>query len=477
MQQKDPPVKKWGVVITVMLGLCIVIMDFNVVTVALPAMMDSFKVSTERIKLVVESYGLSYAIFTLTGAWLRERIGIRRTFNTGLLIFIAASVMCGISWDLPSNLVFRVLQGAGGGIMAPTGFTALSESFPRHERGKAFGVMGSVIVFAPSIAPTLGGYLVEFINWRYIFYINIPLGAITFVMTLLTIRDTRPLRPVRFDWWGFIGMSIFLVTALAAFNKGRELGWGSPAIITLFVLALGGMALYLIVDSRIPNPIMSLELFKNRAFSLLAILHTMRCFVLFGRIVLMPLLFQTVLGFPPFMTGMLLMPGALSAGLTMPAIGPLVDRYGPRWFIIMGCVIQAAACFMYWNIGPEFSKAQIVAPIIIFGFGSGMCATPITSTSMNVVRRYQIGLVSIVHTVILQVASAFGAAVCGVLVFMRAAHHQAALGADAALLQGYRDVFILIGVVIALCIIPALGIWNIGVFTKPECSKSKAQPI
>ena len=156
--------QKWLVLSTVMLGLFMAVLDMSIVNVALPHMTTAFSTNTDRIRWVVEAYAIAYATFTLTTSWLRERVGIKFSFIIGLVVFTAASIFCGVSWSVESMILFRVLQGIGGGLMMPTRFTLISESFPPHQRGTAFGIFGIVIVFAPSLGPTLGGYIVDYIK-------------------------------------------------------------------------------------------------------------------------------------------------------------------------------------------------------------------------------------------------------------------------------------------------------------------------
>jgi len=450
------------VLATVMCGLFMVVMDFNIVTVALPAMMHAFHTSEEHIKLVVESYALSYAIFTLTGSWIRERIGIKNTFVGGLLLFTFSSLMCGLSWSLPSMIFFRIIKAVGGGIMMPTGFTMMSESFPPNERGKAFGIFGTVIVFAPSIGPTLGGYLVDYWHWSYVFFINIPVGAAVFFLASRVMRDTRPLQPSRFDLAGFLSLAGSLAALLIALNIVRDRGWTDPFIVGLFTAAIAAFLIFLSAASRAAHPIIELRLFRIFHFSILSVLNFLRSFTLFARIVLVPLLFQNVLGLSAFHTGLLVMPNAIAAGVTMPAIGPFIDRFGPRWFIVWGFIIQAAGSFMFYNIGLATPVWYIVASMIIFGIGSGMLGTPVTSASMNVVPKRYIGQVSIILTVVMQVGQAFGVAVFGTMAVMRAAAYaHGAPISQLARLAGYQEAFIAMGVLSLISLIPALGTFGI----------------
>jgi DHA2 family multidrug resistance protein len=504
---------KWAVLVTVMVGVFMAIIDGSIVNVALPHMATTFATNTDRIRWVVEAYAMSYAIATLTMTWLRERVGIKVTFISGLVLFTASSALCAISWDLGSMVAFRIIQGIGGGVMLPAGFTLITESFPPHQRGTAFGFFGIVIVFAPTVGPTLGGYLTDSVGWPYIFYINIPVGILTFLLSTITLAETKKLRPISFDFWGFIGLAAFLACLLTVLTNGQREGWNSDYSLSLFGFSLLGLLLFLLVSPRRKSPIFDLKLFRNFHFSMIAILNLSRASAMFGRIFLLPLFFQNMLGYSATTTGFLLAPGALVSGIVAPITGPLVDRYGPKFFIFAGLIITAVANFMYYKLDVRTSYVDILIPTVIFGFGMGMLNTPITATAMNVVRREQISQVSTVLSVIMQVGGAFGVALLGTAMNNRAAFHQAvyaenvsayshttqsalegiqhasqSLGAPSfqasaqapvflgkivaehATTAGYQDAFILTGIITLLAVIPALGLLNVKSPKRPDAT-------
>ena len=417
--------QKWAVLFTVMIGIFMAVLDNSIVNVALSHMMTSFATNTDRIRWTVEAYAISYAIFTLTMTWVRERIGIRATFMVGLTVFTIASALCGVAWDLESMIGFRILQGLGGGLMMPTGFTLITESFPPHQRGSAFGVFGIVIVFAPSLGPTLGGYLVDTIGWRYIFYINVPIGIFAAFMTMAIVRETKKLEPHPFDFWGFAGLATCLGCLLTALTDGQSDGWNSDYIISLFALSAVGLVVFFISYSKAKKPILNIAIFKNFYFSVIALLNVARAMALFGGLFLLPLFFQNIIGYSATTTGMLLSPTALVSGLVMPLTGHMVDRYGPRYFIFSGLSLMAVANFMYSRLDAVTPYTVILVPIVIAGLGSGLLNTPITATAMNVVRREYISQVSTVLSVIMQVGGAFGVAFLGTIMNNKAAFHQA----------------------------------------------------
>ncbi|MFA6448933.1 MAG: DHA2 family efflux MFS transporter permease subunit, partial [bacterium] len=436
-------------------------------------------------------------------------------FISGLLLFTAASILCGISWTVESMIFFRILQGIGGGIMMPTGFTLITETFPPQQRGAAFGVFGIVIVFAPSLGPTLGGYLVDFVNWRYIFYINVPVGIVTFFMALAYIKENKKLVPIVFDFFGFIGLATFLGCLLYALTNGQTDGWNSDTILSCFGIAAAGFIFFLIVSPRAKNPILNIGLFSNFHFSILSILNLARSVALFGRMYLLPLFFQNLIGYSARTTGILLAPGALISGITMPITGPLVDKYGPRFFIFSGLVIMGISTYMYHDIDVTTPYATLLFPIMLFGVGAGLLNTPISAAAMNVVKREQIGQVSTVLSVIMQIGGAFGVAMIGTMMNDRAAFHQAvyserilpynyatetalngvkALGqrigespyladlqatpiinmlvSKQAAIAAYQDTFIYTAMVCFIALIPALGLLNLKM---PHQQKGKSE--
>ncbi len=497
-----PPRKyRWTVLAITMIGLFMAVLDGNIVNVALAHMMSSYSTNTDRIRWVVESYAISYAIFTLVTSWLREKTGIKYTIVSGLVIFTVSSALCGMAWSVESMIFFRILQGLGGGIMMPAGFTLITESFPPQQRGAAFGVFGIVIVFAPSVGPTLGGWLVDYMHWRYVFYINLPIGVLTIVLSMAIMKELKKLEPRPFDFWGFVGLSLFLGCLLVALTEGQAKGWNSDFILSLFGISAVGFALFIAVDLRAKYPIIDLTIFSNFYFSMLAILNLMRSVALFGRIFLLPLFFQNLIGYSATTTGLLLSPGAIIAGFVMPLTGPLVDRYGPRLFLYIGFPLFALSNFLYYNLDVATPYSQILWPMFIYGIGGGLLNSPITTGAMNAVRRDQIGQVSTILSVLMQVGGAFGIATLGTLVNSRAAFHQAVYaeaitagsqtyqsalaGAQAlgmrigesqtlsamqapaiinayitkqSIIAGYQDAFVYTGIVCMLALIPALGL-------------------
>lgn len=423
---EEYPSYRWLALLVVMVGTFMVVLDNSIVNVALPHMMAAFGTNVDRIKWVVTIYMISFAISTLVSHWLRQLFGLKVLFILSMGLFTFSSALCGLAWNTDTMVIFRAMQGIGGGIMFPTGTTMITEIFMPQERGKAFGVYGIVIVFAPTVGPTLGGYLVDYINWRYIFYINVPVGVLGMIAAVAILqRERGTTRLPRFDFLGFLSLSFCLIGLLVALSDGQREGWNSDYILTCFGISTLGLIIFIIVDLSVKYPIFHLELFRNANFSILSLLNLSRAVGLFGRIFLLPLFLQRLMGYSATTTGFLLAPGALISGITAPITGRLSDRFGSKGFIVLGFMLLGISQYLYRDLSVDSNYSYIFWPQILFGFGMGSLTAPLISTAMNVVRKDQVGMVSITVSVLFQIGGAFGVAFLGTLLDRKQAFHYA----------------------------------------------------
>jgi DHA2 family multidrug resistance protein len=412
---QDNPSYKWWVTGVVMTGLFMPVIDTNIVNVGLPHMMAAFAVGVDQIKWVVTAYGMAFAIFTMLSHYLRTVIGIKPLYLASAALFTVTSMLCGLAWNNESMVFFRVLQAIGGGLMLPSGMTMITEAFPPEERGKAFGVFGIVIILAPTLGPTLGGYLVDEVGWRYIFYINLPIGILTLALGTMIIRDGGEERRMPLDLLGFLSISVSLVFLLLALSDGQREGWTSDYILGCFVISGLGMVVFILVDSLVRHPLIDLSLFFNRTFVLISILSFIRAAGLFGRVFLLPLFMQRAMGYTAMDAGWLIAPGAALAGVGMPVVGRLSDRFGPKYFILAGFLLLTWSQLLYNDLTVDTPYWHLLWPHLVFGVAMSCLQAPIMSTSMNVVRRDQIGMVSSLQGVIMQLGGALGVAFLGTM--------------------------------------------------------------
>lgn len=399
---------KWRAIGIVMIGTFMAILDSSIVNVAIPHMMASFGTDLEKMKWVATAYMIAYGVIVLTTDFLGSRFGQERVYVAALGLFTIGSFLCGQAWDINSMIAFRAFQAVGGGLMLPTGMTIITKAFKPEERGTAFGVFGMVILLAPVLGPTLGGYLVDQIGWPSIFLINIPVGIAAFPWALASLHFSPMGKSRPFDWLGFFGLGTALTALLIALSQGERWGWNSEPIVTCFVLSALGFFIFIVADLYAEYPIIDLSLFSNLAFSLICIMSFLRSISLFGRTLFLSLFLQTIMGYSATSAGLYLIPGAIVAGICTPIFGKLTDRFGSKPLIIPGFIITGWSLWLYHDLSPESPYSHIFWPMILFGVGMAALSSPMMSSAMNVVHPRQIGMVSILQTVIMQIGGAYG---------------------------------------------------------------------
>lgn len=416
---------KWEVLSIAILGTFMAILDSSIVNVALPHLMVTFSANLEQIEWVSTGYMLAFAILMPVTTWLRDAIGLRNAFALALLCFTAGSALCGLAWNLDSLIFFRVIQAIGGGAIMPTGLTMVSEVFPPHQRGMALGVWGAGATVAPALGPTIGGYLLDYVDWRAIFYINVPIGAIVIAMTMVIVKASTGHRgSYKFDFFGFFFLSIALAGMLIGVTQGEREGWTSAYILSLFAVSYFSFFTFLITESVVKHPIISLQIFKIRNFSITCVLGAARSIALFSSVFLMPLFLQRLLGYSAFDTGLLLMPSALSVAIAMPLAGKLTDHIGPKAPYVIGGLITAYSFYIYSELSLNSTYGFMLYGLILRGAGMGFLMAPITVAAMNSVPQKMMSLASGLLNLIMQVSAAFGIAVFGSFLTRRQMFHQ-----------------------------------------------------
>jgi DHA2 family multidrug resistance protein len=415
---------KWAVLGVVVLGSFMAILDNNIVNVALPKMMANFGATVDQIEWVVTGYMIAFAISMPLTAWLREVSGLKKVFIACLALFCFGSALCGLAWGKDSLIAFRVIQAIGGGAMTPTGLTLVSEAFPPQERGMAMGIWSIGAMVAPAAGPFMGGYLVDEVSWRAIFYINLPVGATAILAALLILpADRAPSRLRGFDPVGFISFSAFLAFFLIALAQGQREGWNSDYIISCFTLSIIGLAVFLVSGFLVKEPIIDLSVFASRNFLMASIINCLRAVAIFGAMFLLPLFLQNILDYKALHTGIILAPTAISVAIVSPFSGMVSDRIGPRIPLFLGTVLVAFSLYQYKELSLDSDYWFLFWPQVIRGVGMGMLNAPLMSTALNAVRREQASIASSLLTVTMQIGGAIGVALLGATVERRQFFH------------------------------------------------------
>ena len=344
----EPQVNPWIIAVSVMLATFMEVLDTTVVNVSLPHIAGSMSATVEEVTWALTSYLVANAIILPITGWLAGQLGRKRLLIWAVTGFTSASFLCGLAPNLTMLITFRLLQGASGGALQPLSQAVMLEAFPPHERGKAMAFWGLGIVVAPMLGPVLGGWLTDSYSWRWVFYINIPVGVLAIIMTRLFIFDPPYLRKPRVgvDTWG-IGLLVVGLGALQiVLDQGQEKDWfASNWIVALTILGAAGLAAFVWRELRAANPVVNLRVFKIRTYSAGVFLMTMLGFVLYGSMVLLPVFLQTLLGYPALAAGIAMAPRGMGSFLMMPMVGVIIPRFDPRKLLALGLMGASLTLF------------------------------------------------------------------------------------------------------------------------------------
>jgi DHA2 family multidrug resistance protein len=399
----------WLIAMTVMLSVFMEVLDTSVANVALPHIAGNLSASVEESTWVLTSYLVSNAIVLPLTGWFSTVFGRKHFYMVCVALFTATSLLCGLAPSLGWLVVFRVLQGAGGGAMVPISQAILMESFPRSKRGMAMAVFGMGVIVAPIIGPTLGGWITDNYTWRWIFFINIPVGVVSLLLTSLLLSDPpylirKSLRGLRIDYIGLGLLSVGLGFLQVVLDKGQLEDWfGSNFIIGCSVVAVIGLVGALIWELRDPDPVVDLRMLKDRNLFLGTLTMFMLGFVLYGSTVLLPILLQTLLGYTAVLSGLVLSPGGLVVLFMMPLVGLLISRFEARWLAIFGLSVTAFSLFQmaHFNLQLDFRTAVLTR--MIQGVGMAFLFVPINTAAFAFIAKermnYATGLINLARNI------------------------------------------------------------------------------
>ena len=346
-----PAINPWIIAITVTLATFMEVLDTSIANVALPHIAGSLSAGQDESTWVLTSYLVSNAIVLPLSGWLSSIMGRKNFYMSCVALFTISSFLCGLAPNLATLIICRVLQGAGGGGLQPSEQAILADTFAPAKRGMAFAVYGIAVVTAPAIGPTLGGWITDNFTWRWIFFINIPVGLISLLLTSRLIQDPpyfrrRELSETKIDYIGLGFVALGLGALQIVLDKGQRDDWfESHFILILSLIATASLIFVIFWEWRQKDPIIDLHLFRDRTFGISNILMFMLGFALLGSTLLLPLFMQTLLGYSAEQAGLALMPGGFTIMLLLPLVGFLLSRYSPRWLLVFGLMVLFASLF------------------------------------------------------------------------------------------------------------------------------------
>jgi len=389
-----PEVNRWLVAISVMAGTFMVVLDTTVVNVSLPHIAGSLSSTVEESTWALTTYLAANAVILPITGWLANTLGRKRLLIGSVAGFTAASFMCGLSPSLAVLIVWRVIQGLTGGVMQPLSQAVLLEAFPPHERGKAMGFWGLGIVVAPILGPVLGGWLTDNWSWRWVFYINIPVGLVAIVMTWLFIYDPPYIRrgTSRIDYWGIGLLTVGIGALQVGLDRGQESDWFASHLITgLLVTAAIALAVLVARELTTRHPVVDLRIFRERTYAMGVLLITLVGFVLYGNLILMPIMLQTLMGYPPYQAGIAMAPRGMGSFLAMPLVGLLIGRIDARKILVGGFLVGALSQFWLSWLNLSAGYWDLFWPQFVQGVSLGMLFVPLTTITMDPIPKEEMG--------------------------------------------------------------------------------------
>ncbi|MBV9159530.1 MAG: DHA2 family efflux MFS transporter permease subunit [Candidatus Kaiserbacteria bacterium] len=460
---------KWLILATVMVGTFLGRLDQTIVNLALPKIINDFSITVTSAGWIATAYILANAVFVPVWGKLGDTIGRKKVYIAGFVIFIFGSALAGLSWNLGSMLVFRVIQAIAGSADYPTAMAILAFAFPAgRERAQALGIWSSVFAASAVVGPLIGGPLIDNFGWRSVFLINIPIGIIGLVMALMFIDESTGSKAAKFDWWGALSLGVSLSAVVLVLDKGTDWGWLSGNAIVAYLIAVTFGVVFYLIEKHFEEPIVDLKFFSNSSFVNVLVNNFIVFMGLMGSVFLIPIFAQTFLGYDSTQTGLLFIPMAGALMLAAPLGGALVGRVKASHVIAISTFIAAFGLYLFAAfIDVRATAFDIMFPLFIMAFGLGFGMAQRTGAIALIVPAEEMGIASSLLALARNIAGAFGIALFGTIlknategnVLAIASHSRIAAGASLAARQSYIALIELKAQIDAYHTIFLVGMW------------------
>jgi DHA2 family multidrug resistance protein len=430
-----PAANPWMIAASVMLATFMVVLDSSVANVSLPHIAGNLSATTDESTWVLTSYLVATAIMLPAAGWIARRIGRTRLLLISILIFTVASLLCGMAVNMPMLIVARILQGIGGGGMQPLAQSILLESFPPRQHGTAMAVYGVGVIVAPIIGPTLGGWITDSYSWRWIFYINLPIGILALFMVNLNVEDPPYLRHKfkgAIDYLGFGLMALWLGTLQLVLDKGQESDWFASTWVR-WTAAVSTLALigFILRELKNHEPIVHLQVFADRNFSVGTLVTCLYGFVLYASTAMLPLFLQTMMGYSALQSGMSISPRGFGAMTSMVAAGLLVRYIDARLLMAFGFALLGYSTWLLGQINLAIGMNSVIMPNVVSGLAMGFVFVPLTTMTLSRLPKKEMGNATGIYNLMRSIGGSIGIATVTTMLVRGAQAHQNYLSANA----------------------------------------------
>ncbi len=407
--------RKWWTLAAVSFGLFMIMLDNTVVNVALPSIQRELGADLSSLEWIVTGYALTFAALMLIGGKLADAYGRRLIFVVGIVVFTAASLACGLAGSEDQLIAARVVQGAGAALMNPATLSIIAATFPPRQRGTAIGIWAGVSALALAIGPLVGGLLTDHVGWEWIFFVNIPVGVLAVVASVLFIEETRDETHVRMDLPGLVTSALGLFALTYGLIEANTYGWGSARIVGSFVVAAVSLGAFVLLERRQRAPMLDLTLFRNSTYTGANLVVLLVALAMFGVFFFVSLYMQNVLGYSAVQAGAAFLPMTILIILLAPVAGRVSDRAGSRWLMTTGMTLLAVQLVYFSQLGPDESYWSLLPAMLIGGAGMSLTMTPSAAAATRAVPVAKAGVGSAVLNAFRQVGGSVGIALMGAI--------------------------------------------------------------
>lgn len=418
---------KWLVLFNVMLTTFMAVLDSTVVNTGLPVIMGTLGASMNSAEWILTGYMLSMATILPAAGWLSDRFGYKRLFIFSLVVFTIGSFMCGNSTAIGELVFWRIFQGIGGGLLMPVGMAVVTTVFPVEQRGMALGFWAIASAASVSFGPLIGGYLVDNLNWNYIFFVNIPIGVFSIIYTMIVQQEYKTGIRQKFDIPGFVTSAIFLPVFLYGLSEvtssTNTRGWSSPLVLGCMWVAAVSFVLFIYTELTVKNPMINLKIFKDHNFSLANLIVFIFGVGMFGSTFLIPLYMQDSLGYSAYQTGLFFLPVGFLQAVASPLAGNAARWVNPKVVIVLGLLLLCSSFYMNYSFSFLTDKWYIMVSLYLRGVGLGILYPPLLNVSLRMISNQQMAQASSVTNIVRQIGGSFGVAMFSHLLSQRRTFH------------------------------------------------------
>ncbi|GET28579.1 MFS transporter [Prolixibacter sp. SD074] len=415
-----------------MIGTFMAVLDATIVNVGLPKIMASFGVNIDKIEWVLTAYMLAMAVMLPTSGWFADRFGHKRMYFFGLFLFTFGSMMCGMSGNEDMLIFSRVIQGLGAGSLMPIGMAIITREFPPEQRGTALGFWSISAAASVSFGPLIGGYLVDNFSWELMFDVNVPIGIIGMIFTVIIQKEYINPKVGKFDLIGFLSVSIFLPVLLYALSEGNAAtnsgGWHAPLILACFAISAIALTVFIVTELNVKKPLVDLKLLKNHNFAISNLIMFIFGIGMFGSTFLLPLYLQNSLGYTAIQAGAVFLPIGFIQGSASPLAGRFADKFNAKIPVILGIILLALSFYLNSLFSRLTEHNYIMLSLYIRGLAMGIIFTPLSAISLLEISRDQMAQASGLFNVIRQLGGSFGVAILATLLTSRTKYHSTIYG-------------------------------------------------